>query len=67
MPCAACEQDRYFTLEEAEAEAAMLGERALLRPITSAAGHRAGDPHRPELHAEAALIKRHVHELLAKP
>jgi len=61
-----CDEDRYFTLGEAQHEAALLGERATLRPIVSAAGHRAGDPHRPELAAEAAFIRRHVHELLSE-
>ena len=61
-----CDQDRYFTLGEAEREAALLGDRCVFRPIVSAAGHRAGDPHRPELGAEATWIRRHVYELLAE-
>jgi len=59
-----CDGDRYFTVGEAEHEAALLSERCLLRPIRSAAGHRAGDPHRPELAEEAAFIERRVHELM---
>ena len=59
-----CDTDRYFTVEEAETEAALLGERCTLAPIRSAAGHRAGDPHRAELAEELAFIQRHVHALL---
>ncbi|KAL1523357.1 hypothetical protein AB1Y20_018301 [Prymnesium parvum] len=59
-----CDTDRYFTLEEAKVEAALLGDRCTLVPIRSAAGHRAGDPHRPELTDELAFIKQHVHKLL---
>ena len=60
-----CDTDKYFTLQEAEREAEALGSRALLRPILSSAGHRAGDPHRPELAAEAEFIRREVHALMA--
>lgn len=59
-----CESDRYFTLEAARAEAALLGERAVLRPIASAAGHRAGDPHRRGLERENAFIAAQVAALL---
>lgn len=38
----------------------------IFRPIDSAAGHRAGDPHRPELAAEYEVIRSAVHELLAE-
>ena len=66
MPCTT---DRYFTLEEAKLEAETLAEggaaRVTLAPIVSSAGHRAGDPHRPELHAEAAFMRERVHALLA--
>ena len=60
-----CDSDRYFTLAEAAREAEALGERCSLKPIRSAAGHRAGDPHRPELHAEYAFIRDAVRELLS--
>ena len=60
-----CDTDRYFTLTEAQAEAAALGERVTLAPIVSPAGHRAGDPHRPELEQEAAFLRERVRELLA--
>lgn len=56
--------DPYFTLEAARAEAALLGTRAVLRPIESLCGHRAGDPHRRGLEAENAFITEHVHALL---
>ena len=59
-----CDTDKYFTVEEARREAAALGERAILAPIRSAAGHRAGDPHRPELADELAFIRARVHALL---
>lgn len=61
MPCTT---DKYFTLVEATREAAALGDRVTLKPIVSAAGHRAGDPHRPELKAELEFIRTAVHELL---
>ena len=60
-----CDSDRYCTLAEARREAAALGERCTLAPIRSRAGHRAGDPHRPELAEEAAFIRSQVHELIA--
>ena len=47
---------RYFTVAEAEREAAALGERCSLVPIRSSAGHRAGDPSREELAAERAFL-----------
>ena len=59
-----CDTDKYFTLEEASAEAAALGDRCLLKPIVSPAGHRAGDPHRPELSAELEFVRTAVHEFL---
>ena len=55
---------RYFTVAEAEREAALLGERCQLTPIRSAAGHRAGDPSRPELAAERAFLTRTVRDFL---
>jgi homoserine O-acetyltransferase len=60
-----CDSDGYFTLVEAECEAAALGGRAIFKPIRSASGHRAGDPHRPELKAEYEFIRQAVHDLLA--
>lgn len=57
--------DRYFTVQEAKREAALLGERVRLRPIVSNAGHRAGDPGRPELAAERGFLKQQVHEFMA--
>ena len=62
-----CETDRYFTLAEAQREAEALGERGTLAPIRSAAGHRAGDPHRPELRAELDFVRARVLALLAAP
>ena len=62
-----CTTDKYFTVEEARREAAALGGRATLAPIVSPAGHRAGDPHRPELQAEQAFVRDAVHKLLAEP
>lgn len=62
MPCSS---DRYFTVQASEAEAALLGDRAVLKTIASDAGHRAGDPHRPELVAESDFIRASVAELLA--
>ena len=59
-----CDSDRYFTLSEAEREAALLG-NVELSPIESSAGHRAGDPHRAELKKEAAFIRQKVHAHLA--
>ena len=64
MPCTT---DKYFTVEEARREAEALGARAVLKPIASAAGHRAGDPHRPELRAEAQFIREAVHAFMARP
>lgn len=49
---------------QAQREAAVLGERAILAPIRSDAGHRAGDPHRAELKEEYEFIRARVHELL---
>lgn len=63
MPCTG---DKYFTVEEARREAAMLGGRCTLRPIVSEAGHRAGDPHRKELMEEAAFLKQQVREALMR-
>lgn len=50
---------------QAQREAELLAPRAMLAPLRSDAGHRAGDPHRPELSAEAAFLRSKVHELLA--
>lgn len=61
MPCVS---DEYFTLAAAQEEAALLGSRAVLRPIESAYGHRAGDPHRRGLEGEDAFIAAHVRALL---
>ena len=61
-----CDNDKYFTVEEARREAAMLGGRCTLRPIVSEAGHRAGDPHRKELMEEAAFLKQQVREALMR-
>lgn len=69
-----CDTDRYFTLKASKHEADLLGLRqqqeqqqisVVLRPIWSTSGHRAGDPHRPELAAELAYIRKNVHELLS--
>lgn len=59
-----CDTDKYFTLGGAREEAAMLGTRATLAPIRSAAGHRAGDPHRRGLEPEAGFIRARVREIL---
>lgn len=59
-----CDTDKYFTLEEARREAEALGDRCTLRPIVSPAGHRAGDPCRPELKAEHEFIRAAVHKFL---
>ena len=56
--------DRYFTADAARAEAELLGKRCVLAPIESAAGHRAGDPHRRGLEAENAFITDRVRALL---
>ena len=56
--------DRYFTLGASRAEAKALGDRAALAPIRSAAGHRAGDPHRPELADEREYIRSRLHKFL---
>jgi homoserine O-acetyltransferase len=63
-----CDTDKYFTLTDSEAEAAAITPRprATLMPIRSPAGHRAGDPHRPELKAELDHIKAAVHALMAR-
>jgi len=62
MPCAS---DRYFSLDAARHEAKLLGRRAVLRPIESAVGHRAGDPWRRGLEGEDSFIREQVHALLA--
>jgi homoserine O-acetyltransferase len=61
-----CDTDKYFTLAEARREAEALGDRAILSPIISPAGHRAGDAHRPELSAERTHITKAVRALLAE-
>ena len=66
-----CDTDRYFTIEASQREADLLMERrtpssrVLFRPIRSTSGHRAGDPHRPELTTERDHIRTNVHEFLA--
>ena len=40
-------------------------EKVTLASINSPAGHRAGDPHRPELKKEAAYLREQVQKLLA--
>ena len=57
MPCVG---DKYFTLTEAKREAAVLGDQCSLVPIRSPAGHRAGDPSRPELTKEREFLTRAV-------
>jgi homoserine O-acetyltransferase len=72
--------DRYFPLEEAVAEAALVGRggsgssgecgaapAARVVPLSAEWGHRAGDPYRPGQEADRALIARTVAELLAAP
>ena len=39
-------------------------EKVTFAPIESPAGHRAGDPHRPELKKEANFLRENVHRLL---
>ena len=64
MPCST---DRYFTEEEVRDEVAMMDPaRAMLAPIVSDWGHRAGDPHRPGQEADAEYLRQHVHDLLAR-
>jgi homoserine O-acetyltransferase len=57
-----CDQDMYFTLEEARIEAAIIPD-AELRPIYSDYGHCAGAP--GLLPAETAVIEQAMRELLA--
>lgn len=59
-----CDTDRYFRVEASQREAQVL-RSSTLQPIRSNSGHRAGDPHRPELTAELHHIHTNVHELLA--
>jgi homoserine O-acetyltransferase len=67
--------DRYFPMDTIAAEAALVGRSvpgggaagATLVPLSSAWGHRAGDPHRPGQEADAELMRRTVAELLAAP
>ena len=59
-----CDTDKYFTVQEAREEAEALGGRATLKPIRSTAGHRAGDPFRPELGQERDFIQAAVLEFL---
>ena len=64
MPCST---DRYFTEEEVRDGVAMMDPaRAMLAPIVSDWGHRAGDPHRPGQEADAEYLRQHVHDLLAR-
>ena len=59
--------DKYFTLEEAKAEAGVLGWRCVFMPIVSSAGHRAGDPHRAELAKEREFVRSCVREFMGSP
>lgn len=66
--------DRYFPLEDVQAEAALVGARtggraprAQVVPLSAEWGHRAGDPYRPGQEADAKLIRDTVHRLLAAP
>ena len=63
MPCTT---DRYFPVDEIAARELTLIPNATLAPIKSSWGHRAGDPSRPGQEAEAAFIRKHVHQLLAR-
>lgn len=60
--------DRYFPLEEVEAEAAAVGGRkgagADVVPLTHEWGHRAGDPHRPGQERDYDTIRAAVRRLL---
>ena len=60
------EGDRYFPIEEARAEAALV-RGAEVVPLSAEWGHRAGDPYRPGQEADARLIRETVQRLLAAP
>jgi len=62
---APCTTDRYFTVPEIEAEAALLP-NGRFAPLASAWGHRAGDPQRPGQEEDAAWLAALVGELLAE-
>lgn len=61
-----CTEDRYFDFSDAKAEAEMIP-GALLKPIVSSWGHRAGDPHRPGQHADAAFLDAELKSFLNSP
>ena len=61
-----CDGDKYFTLKEAQREAELLGGKCSLRPMLSAAGHRAGDPSRPELGEEREFLTRTVRAFMSE-
>jgi len=58
-----CDTDKYFTLTEAAREVSWLGgerDRVRLRPISSAFGHRAGDPRRESMAGIYDYIREEV-------
>ena len=61
-----CDNDKYFTVEEARIEAEALGPLCELKPILSSAGHRAGDPGRPGLEKELEFVRGWVRNFLLR-
>lgn len=49
---APCDTDRYFRVDELERREAVALRDAVLRPLSSPYGHRAGDPWGPEMTRE---------------
>jgi homoserine O-acetyltransferase len=60
-----CTQDRYFTVDEVAAREATLIQHAVLAPIDSPWGHRAGDPGRPGQEVDLLALRERVCAFLA--
>uniref|UniRef100_A0A7S2W453 AB hydrolase-1 domain-containing protein n=1 Tax=Rhizochromulina marina TaxID=1034831 RepID=A0A7S2W453_9STRA len=58
-----CNTDRYFSVAHSTAEAELIP-RAVLAPIPSTWGHRAGDPSRPGQQGQSNFINKQVRGLL---
>ena len=62
-----CDQDRYFSAADVEAREGRLIPGAVVRPLVSPWGHRAGDPHRPGQERDAEALRALVGPFLAPP
>lgn len=62
-----CDNDTYFRVDEIKSREAAFIPNVTFAPLMSPYGHRAGDPWRPGMEAEADHVRSHVHDFLSKP